>query len=110
MYPKMLLRVVCQICGRTGIVDTENLVDAYPRWEHYLLQDLIDDDVFLGVFKDFEIWICPECHKKIAEFSGLRRDETGEYYEDWVINWEKLGEMVRKSLEGELGMGEKGEE
>ena len=109
MYPKMLLRVVCQICGQTEIINTEKPVGAFPRWEVYKLGNLIDDDALLSAFRDYDVWICPECLEKASECYGLTMDETGEYYEDWVINWEKLGEMVRKSLEGKLGMGEKSE-
>lgn len=38
------------------------------------------------------------CFEKAAKFWSLSMDETGEYYEDWEIDWEKLSEMVEKSL------------
>jgi len=94
----MLLKVVCQVCGKTGVIDPGKPVGRFPRWERYRIKDLVDADI-LGAFENYEIWICDECHEKASTFCGLSMDETGEYYEDWEIDWEKFSEMVRKSLE-----------
>ena len=94
----MKLRVICQICGATTVIDTEKPVGQFPRWDSYTLEEFDFDNLDIGVFRDYEIWICPECHKKVSEYQGLGRDETGEYYEDWEINWEKFSETVERSL------------
>ena len=53
----MLLKVICQICGRTKVLDTERPC----LWEIYKLKELgITDEPF----SDYEIWICPKCLEK----------------------------------------------
>ena len=92
----MLLKVICQICGKTAIIDTEKPVGNWPRWESYKLEDLISN---IGdAWGDYEIWICDECHKKVSEFLGLAYDEIGGRYEDWDIDYKKLEDMLKSSL------------
>ena len=85
----MLLRVVCQVCGKTEIIDLDKPIPPFPRWDYYKLSELVDDRSLIDGYEDYRIWICPECHKKAIK-----------YYEDrdWRVNWEKLSGMVENSL------------
>jgi len=71
----MILRVVCQVCGKTEIIDVDKPIPS---------------------------WICPECYEKATMniFRLFKDKTTGEYYGDWEINWKKLSEMVEESLRG----------
>ena len=93
----MFLRVVCQVCGKTEIIDVDMHIPSFPRWDCYKLSELVDDRSLIDGYEDYRIWICPECHEKAIE-----------YYEDrdWRVNWEKLSEMVENSLRrkgGDMG-------
>ena len=83
----MKLKVICQICGETGTVDTEKPVGSQPRWESYRLEDF-DMEEIPGSFKDYEIWICGRCMEEAAW--------CGE------IDFEKLESKLRESLFGEV--------
>ena len=96
----MFLRVVCQVCGKTEIVDVDKPIPPFPRWECYKISELVSDKRLIDGYEDYRIWICPECHGRITTFFGLVIEKKGEYYGDWVINWEKLSKMVEKSLRG----------
>ena len=91
----MFLRVVCQVCGKVGVIDTEKPIGRFPRWECYRLRDL---GINAGAYSHYDIWICDECLRSVSTYLGLYRDELGECYEDWEIDWEKLIEMVENSL------------
>ena len=92
----MLLKVVCQLCGKTKTVNTDESIENFPRWQSYKLKDLYGD---AGPYANYEVWICENCHRLVSTFRGMSRDERGEYYEDWDIDYEKLAELVRISLE-----------
>jgi len=98
----MLLRVVCQVCGKTEIIDLDKSIPPSPRWDYYKLGELVDDRSLIDGFEDYRIWICPECHEKATMniFRLFKDKTTGEYYGDWEINWKKLSKMVEKSLRG----------
>ena len=96
----MLLRVVCQVCGKTEIIDLDKPILPFPRWDYYKLSELVDDRSLIDGFEDYRIWICPECHERVTKFFGLVIKKKGEYYGNLEINWEKLSKMVEKSLRG----------
>jgi len=94
----MLLKVVCQLCGKVTTIDVDKPIGSFSRWEYYKLGDFFDRDI-MDPYQNYEIWICDECHRRVSTFTGLCRDrETGEYEEDWEIDYEKLTELLRESL------------
>lgn len=69
-------RVVCQCCGKTGIIDLQKpLNEQTVGWDWFSLTD------FFPEMEAWDIWICPECvpHK----FNSL------------VINWDALTEKIK---------------
>jgi len=99
----MLLKVVCQLCGKVTTIDVDKPIGSFPRWEYYKLSDFFDKSI-VDPYQNYEIWICDECHRRVSTFTGLCRDgETGEYEEDWEIDYEKLTELLRESLRLEEG-------
>lgn len=96
----MKLKVICQICGKTTTIDTEKPIKSQPKWDNYKLGDLdIEVD---KVWHDYDIWICEDCLKEVTEHETLIYDET-EYYVDREIDYDKLREMLEKSLFSKKG-------
>jgi len=85
----VFLRVVCQVCGKTEIIDVDMHILSFPRWDYYKLKDIVSDRTLIEGFENYYVWICPECHRNAIK-----------YYEDrgWEVNWEKLSETVENSL------------
>jgi len=96
----MLLKIVCQICGRTEVLDTEKPYGSSLHWESYKLEEFgIPEE---HPFHDYEIWICPECLEEAVERWNIEYDidDLGCLAEvcSPEINYEKLRIMVLKSL------------
>ena len=64
----MKLRVVCQECGKTGIVRTD---ERDTDWNWLDATDFIDD---LESYMSWDIWFCLDCCPR-------NRDDTREYLE-----------------------------
>ena len=86
----MRLRVICQICGATKVIDTKKPIGPAPRWENHKLEDF----GIQGVWSDYEVWICPDCIKGYI-IGWVANGEGGAEPE---IDWEGLGEAIEKSL------------
>jgi len=99
----MLLKIVCQICGRKYLLDTSKPFGSAIHWESYRLEEL-------GVpknhpFHDYEIWICPKCQELAVEHWSVEYDIDD--FERLVavcipeISYEILKKLVLNSL-GEI--------
>jgi len=90
------LKVICQTCGATATLDTEEPIGPEPRWENFELGRFEIEE--LDVFEDYEIWICPRCYLSVIENWNEEGDETGHRY--WIaeIDWYKLRDLIKKSL------------
>jgi len=96
----MLLKIVCQICGRTEVLDTEKPYGSSLHWESYKLEEFgIPEE---HPFHDYEIWICPECLEEAVEYWDVEcYGDDPKYYPTLYIpeiNYEALRMMVLKSL------------
>ena len=105
----MNLKVICQICGKTRILDTVALTGDEPRWESYELQDVIQwidksrpTEEALDAFKDYEIWICDICHDSAITNQYPYRDEVAGICIETEYDFEKLGEKVINTLFGRV--------
>lgn len=89
----MLLRVICQVCGRTTTINTKHTIGPEPRWDCYKLEAFGINPV-TSPFYNYSIWVCNECHDATVIWEGdFLGSETGIEYD-----WELLTEMVLKSL------------
>lgn len=58
----MKLKVICQRCGKTGVVDTT----TSSGWNNHVVNRVVGG---LASWMDWEFWLCPECDcdHKISE-------------------------------------------
>lgn len=72
----MRLRVICQKCGKTGVIETSEVNSSWD-W-------LKTTDVILGLLDslDWEIWFCSDCWTKVKELEELDGEEYYNFFED----------------------------
>ena len=80
----IVIRVICQLCGRTDLIDLNKPVGPMPRWDWFNLNEFFDRPDM-----DWEIWICPRC---LARF----------WDEDFGLDTDKLADELRHVLTQEL--------
>lgn len=91
----MKIRVICQICGATTVLDTERAIGPEPRWEY---NDLGQFEVKFP-FDNYQVWSCPDCRKKVIEgWEPTYDPETGEKYYDPIFDWDIFSDMIKLSL------------
>lgn len=93
------LKVICQICGKTDVIDVNRPMGHHPRWEEYPLAVFGLSEG--NIYADYNVWVCPDCHEKAIDHWDCGVDEeTGGKYEVPEFDWDRLSEMVKKSLKG----------
>ncbi len=91
----MRLRVICQICGNTAVLNTEKPSGPDPKWTAFPVSAYLSG-VEADIWKDYDIWICPECMAKYGEWD-VDYDEHGEPV-GVVFDSEELRKAIRRSL------------
>ena len=97
----MKFRVVCQLCGKTGVIDTEKSAAENDYWECVDLYEILDwlslSSKKVEMWRNLELWVCEECYCNLVEVEP-DYDETGEIV--YVPrNPEKLFVKLLESLE-----------
>jgi len=82
--------VICQICGRSEILDTDKPLPPEPRWTTFRLGEVIPRSIkasstsaisLAELYENYEIWLCPSC--------------MAESIEGWEADWDPLtGELA----------------
>ena len=74
-----------------------NTEEPATSWRSFALGDL--DIQLPECWRNHDIWICDECLQNATNYFGVGIDEeSGEYYDDSEIDFDKLSEMVEKAL------------